>query len=1014
MTLSIWHNGSVFADEADQVTGDEAERFARAMSQYALDSGDENTIDSAVASLLRHLGVHDPRNLNTEELWAARVSRNDPQWMSFPVGVRRDGQIVNLIIKAKDKGGFGFHGLMPGTSGSGKSEMCLVCVYSLALTHSPTTAQVVYVDMKFESAAQDLRGLPHVAAALSNLGNDLRHQAERMRRTLLGEMERRYTLFQSVGARDLNEYEEIRLAREANGTHDLEPVPVMWIICDEYLTLFRKYPKWSDFIMEIGEKGRGANMFFILCGQRLDLQSIRKFEDNIGYRIVLRAESPSSSREWTQGSDAAFYLPSEDAGHALLKVGERDLVPFRCFYLSGPFVVPKEERGEGRTTVELKFEEPRPLTVMHQELPGLDEELAMAAPESTPDEYLYHDEARTKRKRMLDVVRESIIGSDYRVPRTIWYEPLEVPEPVDELVRRWRGNKPWHEDYGNNPGLTLLAGIEDIPDGPNGQEQAVYSLPIEGDNVMVVGTKNMGKTTTLLTLVTSGCLLYQPNRLTFMCIGESAMFSLEEWPHVAAVVGREDVEGVKRILSTLEAIKESRKQAFQKAKGMTIQQFRERRFGGVEGWTDPADLFGDLCLVIDDFSGFYERYDLTGIAERAINLAAEGPSYGIHLIVSQSDWIHGQSQALKNSSNARIELRLSDPGRTEMEDREAARHLADWNHPGFAITKSTAGAPSNEMLIGVPEIEIADPENPEATRRLAAADAATVVAKVAGTDKYFEVKRLPKSEPLSAVTEASPADGRWIIPFAIGETALQPVCLNLDASPNALAVGLKGCGKDWLLETIMTVTAERFTPEQVLITVVDPTGSLRDAVSRLTGGHLRAYNYTADDITKDLMALGKELSDRLPPSGLKPHELQAWAGRTSGPRHMVIINDEDMLGEADQSLLEPGSWGVEQTDPLALLMPRAGEIGLHVIAARHTGAWDGVAMTRKFVKKMIDSRAPILFMDNTPDTSIKERVRAESLPQGRGLLLNAGTVEGILVGYPDRLVDKLPLFNERD
>lgn len=1002
MSVSIWHNGSVFAEVADQVSADEAERFARAMSQYALDSGDENTIDGAVASLLRHLGIHDPRHLNTAELWAARVSRNDPQWMSFPVGVRRDGQIVTLIIKAKDKGGYGFHGLMPGTSGSGKSEMCLVCVYSLALTHAPTTAQVVFVDMKFDSAAQDLIGLPHVAAALSNLGNDLRHKAERMRRTLLGEMARRYTLFASVGARDLNEYEELRLAREANGTNDLEPVPVLWIICDEYLTLFRKYPKWSDFIMEIGEKGRGANMFFILCGQRLDLQSIRKFEDNIGYRIALRAESPSSSREWTQGSDAAFYLPSDDAGHALLKVGERDLVPFRCFYLSGPFVVPKEERGQQRSTVELKFEEPRPLTVMHQELAGLDEMLAEASPEEAPDEYLYRDEARTQKKKVLDVIREAIVASDFVAPRTIWYEPLEVSEPVDELVRRWRGGRPWYEDYGNNPGVTLLAGIEDIPDGPNGQEQRVFALPVEGDNVMVVGTKSMGKTTTLLTLVTSGCLLYKPDRVTFMCIGESAMFSLEQWPHVAAVVGREDVEGVKRILSTLESVKEARRKAFQDAKGMTIQQFRERKFGGAEGWIDPGDMFGDLFLVIDDFSGFYDRYDMTGIAERAIALAAEGPSFGIHMMVSQSDWIHGQSQALKNASNARIELRLSDPGRTESEDRDAARHLADWNHPGFAITRSVGGSPSNEMLVGVPEIT-----DPQTGQRLMAAQAAPLVAAAAGTEQYFGVKRLPQSVPLSRLAEGVVPDGRWRIPFAVGETALQPVCLDLDASPNALAVGLKGCGKNWLLETIMSVIAARFTPEQVQITVIDPAGSLHEAVSLLTGGHLRAYHYTADDITHDLKALGKELTGRLAPPGLSMQELQQWSGRAKGRRHVVIINDEEMLGEVDSSLLEPGEWGVLQTQPLSQLMPRAREIGLHVIAARLTGAWDGVSATREFVKKMIDSRAPILFMNNQNDTTIKDRVRAENLPPGRGLLFSEGAVEGILVAYPDRLADKL-------
>ena len=547
-------------------------RVARAIAAYTLVEGSSAGSDNTAMDLLRHLGIHDPRSIDTERLWDARKSRNDPEWMSFPIGLRRNGEIQNLIVRAKDKGGFGFHGLMPGTSGSGKSELCLSCIYSLALTHAPTVAQAVFIDMKLDSAAQSLHGIPHVAASLSNLSDDLRHKAERMRRTILGEMNRRYRAFKAVGARDLNEYEERRLAREASGRFDLEPIPVLWVIVDEYLTLFRDYPKWIDAIMVLGEKGRGANVFFILCGQRLDLSALSKIKDNLGYRIILRAESPSSAREWSQGSDAPFHLPSEEGGHALLKVGERDLVPFRCFYLSAPFVVPKDERT--RTTVELRFEKPRPLTVMHHKLDGLDEMLAASEPDAARDEYLMDSDGHPK--RVLDVIRDSLIAAEYRKPRTIWVDPLEIPELVDELVRRWRsGQRQWYDAYGDNPGLTLLAGIEDIPDGENGQEQTVFALPVDADNVMVVGTQGMGKTTTLLTLVTSGCLLYAPGRVTFLCIGEGAMFSLEDWPHVAAVVSREDTEGVRRILATVESVKKSRMRAFQRAKGMTIPRISE-------------------------------------------------------------------------------------------------------------------------------------------------------------------------------------------------------------------------------------------------------------------------------------------------------------------------------------------------------------------------------------------------------------------------------------------------------
>ena len=135
-------------------------------------------------------------------------------------------------------------------------------------------------------------------------------------------------------------------------------------------------------------------MFVVMAGQRLDMTPLQKIQDIIGYRLALRAESLSSSRDWI-GSDGAFRLPDEEAGHVLLKVGERDLVAFRCFYLSAEFVVPKPERQ--RSTIEVAFEKPRPLTATHQELEGLDEMLKDDV-DDVPDEYII-DERTGRPKR---------------------------------------------------------------------------------------------------------------------------------------------------------------------------------------------------------------------------------------------------------------------------------------------------------------------------------------------------------------------------------------------------------------------------------------------------------------------------------------------------------------------------------------------------------------------------------------------------------------------------------------
>lgn len=100
------------------------------------------------------------------------------------------------------------------------------------------------------------------------------------------------------------------------------------------------------------------------------------------------------------------------------------------------------------------------------------------------------------------------------------------------------------------------------------------------------------------------------------------------------------------------------------------------------GPTDPDDKFGDVFLVIDNFSDLYDKD--AAIGERAIAIARQGLSYGVHIMTSATAWLVGQKQQLVNVSNARIQLRLSNPDETQMgegfERKKAARNT--WTGPG--------------------------------------------------------------------------------------------------------------------------------------------------------------------------------------------------------------------------------------------------------------------------------------------------------------------------------------------
>ena len=964
------HRGGFYA-VADTLAESTADRYARALARWSpMRAGELSETESQGAELLRALGITDPRRLDVDRLWAESRGRGDPRWAMVPVGVKPSGELQHVILRAKDFGGFGFHSVVIGTSGSGKSEYFLSLCNGIALTHSPESFIVIFVDMKFESAAQDLEGLPHVAGSLSNLGKDDRHLAERMRKAVDGEIARRYRLFKDAGARDANEYEEMRLAGR-----DLEPVPILLVIIDEYLELFHHHPEWIDLVIHIGQEGRGCNVFFTLGGQRLDLSSLSKAKSNIAFRVALRAETAEDSRD-VIGSDAALHLPSKENGYALLKVGPRDLEQFRCFYVSAPFVVPKKTLStEG--TVDVSFTRPRPLTWEYQPLSDEDSAaLAEADEPDAPDEFLYHSDG-FKKKKLLDVIRESLVAHPARVPHQIWLPPLEVGETADALVQRWRG-KPWWVDYGENPGLVFPVGVEDFPEE---HAQRVHVIDAEMDNVMVVATAQRGKSTTLMTLITTAALMYRPERVTFYCIGAS-LYPVENLPHVAGVVGVSDIEGVSRTLATVESLIRAREASFKRHQ-MDVSEFRERRFGVAGGdGNDPDDKFGDVFLVIDNFGDLYDKDSAMG--DRTIAVARQGLSYGVHVMTSASGWLVGQKQALLNVSNARVQLRLSNPDETQMgsgmEHRRAARHTLD--RPGFGVTRA-----GQELVIGLPEIIGPDGQ------RVPSRDVGAVITAHTGAGRVETLARLPQRVALRAVLAAYPDTEALDIPFAMGESALQPVALAGRQVPNMLVVGRQGCGKTSALAAFGQAIAARLSPDEAQITIIDPKTTL---IGRIRGPQVRAYAYTPDDIDQVLDGLAAVMRDRLPPAGLSQEELLArtpWRG----PHHFVLIDDE-------QELRPNGVLGKQAaTAPLWGLIERSREIGLHVIATRLPGNWAGVSAMSPFLQKLTGSRASTLFMDNDAQTvKVFGRVSAQQLPPGRGVLVTTdGAMEGVLVATPE-------------
>lgn len=163
-------------------------RLARSLSALRDISGE--TEDSALPGSSRLLDV-----LQLEPPTADAIGA---RW-------RMGGQSTMAVIGESYDGPFGIdmrkdgpHGLIAGTTGSGKSELLQTIVAALAVANTPENMTFVLVDYKGGSAFKDCVKLPHTVGMVTDLDA---HLVERALESLGAELKRREHILAAADAR---------------------------------------------------------------------------------------------------------------------------------------------------------------------------------------------------------------------------------------------------------------------------------------------------------------------------------------------------------------------------------------------------------------------------------------------------------------------------------------------------------------------------------------------------------------------------------------------------------------------------------------------------------------------------------------------------------------------------------------------------------------------------------------------------------------------------------------------
>jgi S-DNA-T family DNA segregation ATPase FtsK/SpoIIIE len=850
-----------------------------------------------------------------------RLSELDPPrrgQLCAPIGVSEDGDTLLLDLKQAADGGMGPHGLIVGATGSGKSELLRTIVASLAASHDPDELCFVFVDFKGGAAFADLAGLPHSAGMITNLQHDL-SLVDRMYEALFGEQQRRQSMLRAAGnLDDVTAYRTARINRP-----ELEPMPHLLLIVDEFGELLANRPEFIDLFLAIGRVGRSLGMHLLLSSQRLEEGRLRGLEGHLRYRICLRTYSAAESKTVLGSSDAYLLPPFPGVGY--LSVDTDVFQRFKTALVTRPHDDGKR-RADTRSIVSTF-------------------QLAGDAVDQRPAEAL-SENSHTELDEIVRRLREAASAPVHQV----WLPPLPKLLPLSAVAQQ----PTWWE---RPPGSAAASGPRaciGLLDRPSEQRQDPFTVDLSGGggHVAIIGAPQTGKSTLLRTLLSSMLRTASPDevRVYALDLGGGLLRALADAPHVGGIGGRSDPEQLEATVHQVRALLDEREAVFREHAIDSMEEARRRRNEGMLG----PDVCADVLLVIDNWGALLRDFD--ELAEPLAEIASAGLAHGIHLVITAGRWAELRA-SMRDAFGTRLELRLNDPLESEF-----GRKLAE------AVPTETPGRGVNAdglyfqtalpRLDGRPNtIDLAD----------AVVSASQELTRIWTGSHAPIVRVLPAQLGVDVLPVPAAPSG---IPLGLEELTLAPAMLDLAGSDQHLLIlGDSESGRSSALRLIAQGLARLHSDGRASLIVVDFRRGLEDLGN--LGLPCRHVTRTPqlEEMMQELMGLCVARLGELDGAPAAPGD--------RGDPVYVLIDDYDLVA----------SVGSLSMSKLGDIIFQGRDSGIHGIVARTAAGAGRAMLDPVLSRITESGAPSLVMSGDPHDGLLVRGVRGEPLPPGRGRLV---------------------------
>lgn len=489
----------------------------------------------------------------------------------------------------------GPHGIIGGTTGSGKSELLRTVILSYALTHSPYDINFALIDYKGGSAFMGLEKLPHVSGVIT----DIEGHADNASRVLLyleAEIKLREKLM--VEAQDqwgvIPDIDYYRLLPVK------KPLPRLIIIFDEFAEFKELHPEECRKLIGFARKGRSLGIHLILCTQNPSSAVDNQIKQNITSRICLRVNSKQDSKD---------LIDIPDAKH--LKTGKA------FFYVD----VPK------------KFQ-----TAYTGDKCYLDDTIVAIAADGS--RRIVYTPIKNKSNNFhqglteADLIIKRITKANKNLglpkPSKVWPESLPETISLTQLYEKHAINP-----LLGNKGVTESHFIMGIYDNPSIQAQPLLYFNDKGKrgHILAIGAQGTGKSTLLHTIVTSTAYMSTPDKYWIYCVDFSGQKSfdifnqLPFFPKEGGVIDFQDEERCNRLFAMLRQEIRSRR-----------EQFRDKRVNNISNYNAIANStpIPEILLIVHNIKNEAINSFAPSFATQLAEIAQGGKSAGIQIVLTAS------------------------------------------------------------------------------------------------------------------------------------------------------------------------------------------------------------------------------------------------------------------------------------------------------------------------------------------------------------------------------------------